>query len=1134
MHLKQTKVNVILRTIFLLSTFILFNLTVSYGVNRFSVVSGNWNSNSTWSATSTGAPGASVPVAGDVVTIENGNVVTVNADAECANIQLGSPSKRGGAGTLTFNSGVTLTVSGAVVLGNTGSTSRFGTIIMTSGGTLSCASLTSNSTKDVFTEGIGTIVITSTNTFPIANTSGILNTFNNIIVSAGTTTLFTNTTITGNLSVSIGATLNTNNKNLTLNGDFTNSGTFTGGSSNITLTGTTATQSISGFTTTGNLSMTKTSGTATLYGNVNGGALILNGAGTLNLGAGLNHRFTGTWTRTNGTLNGGSSILNFSLTGTVVSGTGGTFTPSTGTVNYSGAAQSIAAYTYNNLTLSGTGAKTFPTGTTTVNGVLSIENGAIANVFTGSLSYGSNATLQYNTTSARTASAEWVTPFIASGGIVNAGSGIITINGSVTLTSGLSLTGGDIAIGANTLTLNGNFSGSTNYALVGGSTSNLIIGNSGSIGTIYFDQTSSGTTNRLQNFTINRNGQSVTLGNTIEVTGTVTLSNGTLASAGFLTLVSNASGTARIGTITGTGAITGNVTIQRFIPGGHYYDRAYRFLASPASGQTIAAAWQQDIHITGAGTGGTVCPSLSANSNGFDRNIGNTASIYTYSEITGTWTPITTTTLDTLKSTTAYRVFVRGNRSQACGLLETSGTPAVYATPIDVTLKAKGTITTGTVSTTLTNTVGKGAGWNFVTNPYPSAIDWNNSAWISARGININATIYIWNPTIGSAGSYASYNTAGGSTNGGSNIIQSGQSFWVRTTGNATITFQEAYKSTDQNSQILGKTSLSNNLKIQLKDSAVLDEAIVFNYPGATNNIENVDGQKMGFTTGSIATYTSQNDTALTYNALDQFYPSNTDTVFIKSGLVASKSYVLNFIGAKSFSNNIHPYLFDRYTSTLTDLTTITGYSFTTNTIAGSISQTRFYILFNDPNSLPVVLNNFSAQKKDKSVLLKWNTSSEINSAAFVIERSNDAINFQEINTLKAAGNSSQNINYSSIDLQPNLSEENYYRLKQIDIDGKFTYSSTVVIDFKNHDNIPSVNVWPNPVNDKINIGYSVQPNELIACEIYDFTGKKISTFSFVSTSSNVTSKDVSFLNSGIYFIKIKTELSESIVKFVK
>ncbi len=425
MHLKLTKVNVILRTIFFLSTFILFNLTGSYGANRFSVASGNWNSNSTWSATSTGAPGASVPVAGDVVTIENGNIVTVNVDADCANIQLGSTSKRGGAGTLTFNSGVTLTVSGAVVLGNTGSTSRFGTIIMTSGGTLSCASLTSNSTKDVFTEGIGTIVITSTNTFPIANTSGILNTFNNIVVSVGTTTLFTNTTITGNLSVSIGATLNTNNKNLTLNGDFTNYGTFTAGSSNIILTGTTATQSISGFTTTGNLSITKTTGTATLYGNVNGGALILNGAGTLNLGAGLNHTFTGTWTRTNGTLNGGSSILNFSITGTVVSGTGGTFTPSTGTVNYSGAAQSIAAYTYNNLTLSGTGAKTFQTGTTTVNSVLSIENGAIANAFTGSLSYGSNATLQYNTASARTAGAEWVTPFIASGGIANAGSGTI-------------------------------------------------------------------------------------------------------------------------------------------------------------------------------------------------------------------------------------------------------------------------------------------------------------------------------------------------------------------------------------------------------------------------------------------------------------------------------------------------------------------------------------------------------------------------------------------------------------------------------------------------------------------------------------------------------------------------------------
>ena len=110
----------------------------------------------------------------------------------------------------------------------------------------------------------------------------------------------------------------------------------------------------------------------------------------------------------------------------------------------------------------------------------------------------------------------------------------------------------------------------------------------------------------------------------------------------------------------------------------------------------------------------------------------------------------------------------------------------------------------------------------------------------------------------------------------------------------------------------------------------------------------------------------------------------------------------------------------------------------------------------------------------------------------------------------------------------------NYYRLKQIDADGKFTYSSIQAVDFKIANNATTINIFPNPVNDKINIGYSVQPNELITCEIIDLTGKKISSFNFISSSSNVTSKDVSFLSSGIYFIKIKTGTSESIMKFVK
>ncbi|HCT30353.1 MAG TPA: hypothetical protein DIW31_06390, partial [Bacteroidales bacterium] len=176
------------------------------------------------------------------------------------------------------------------------------------------------------------------------------------------------------LNINSGATLATNDLQLTLGGNFVNSGgTFTAGSSPIIITNNSA-QSITGFTTTGLISMTKTGGTATLTGNVNGGALTMNGAGTLNLGAGLTHTITGTWTRTNGTLNGGSSTL---LLGGSVSGVGGTFTANTSTVEYYGAGlQDVGALTYYKLTISGGSIKTM-LGNVIVSNTITLNSGIL-------------------------------------------------------------------------------------------------------------------------------------------------------------------------------------------------------------------------------------------------------------------------------------------------------------------------------------------------------------------------------------------------------------------------------------------------------------------------------------------------------------------------------------------------------------------------------------------------------------------------------------------------------------------------------------------------------------------------------------------------------------------------------------
>ena len=236
---------------------------------------------------------------------------------------------------------------------------------------------------------------------------------------------------------------------LTFDGDFVNNGTLNAGSSAITITGT-GTQNIGGFTTTGGVTSSKSGGVATLTGNMNAGSLANSTAGgTLNLGSGLTHTMTGAWTRTNGTLDGGSSTL---IIGGSVTNTAGTFTPSTSTVNYNGAAQTIANVTYNNLTLSGSGAKT--TTGVTVNGKLSMQgNGTVT--ASAAPTYGGSATLEYKGSASQTPGLEWPATMPAGNGVIidNASGVSLPVSSSKTINGSLTLTSGNITTGANTLSI---------------------------------------------------------------------------------------------------------------------------------------------------------------------------------------------------------------------------------------------------------------------------------------------------------------------------------------------------------------------------------------------------------------------------------------------------------------------------------------------------------------------------------------------------------------------------------------------------------------------------------------------------------------------------------------------------------
>jgi len=158
-----------------------------------SSATGNWSATSTW----TGCGGTGIPVAADTVEIRGGFTVTVDvSNAVATSIQVGG-NPGAGTGTLVFNSGSQLTVSGSVTLGSSITAGNNGTLTMTSGGTLSAGSLALGSlSAKTWTPGTGTVVLTTTNTIPAT----IFTTFNSLTITAGTT-------LAANLSTSVNGTL---------------------------------------------------------------------------------------------------------------------------------------------------------------------------------------------------------------------------------------------------------------------------------------------------------------------------------------------------------------------------------------------------------------------------------------------------------------------------------------------------------------------------------------------------------------------------------------------------------------------------------------------------------------------------------------------------------------------------------------------------------------------------------------------------------------------------------------------------------------------------------------------------------------------------------------------------------------
>jgi endonuclease I len=172
------------------------------------------------------------------------------------------------------------------------------------------------------------------------------------------------------------------------------------------------------------------------------------------------------------------------------------------------------------------------------------------------------------------------------------------------------------------------------------------------------------------------------------------------------------------------------------------------------------------------------------------------------------------------------------------------------------------------------------------------------------------------------------------------------------------------------------------------------------------------------------------------------------------------------------------------------------------------------YLVWQCTGVLPVTIIDFTAQKNNESVLLKWYATFETSFKKYEIERSSDGINYYKIG--EVAGRNLANYSFTDNNL-PNANTV-FYRLKMIDIDGKFSTSKIVPIRIA--DNFSNALVYPNPTKDKLVVRLQRSLTENSEVLIADLSGRMIMRQQANAGQKNID-LTVSQLPAGRYFIKI-------------
>lgn len=587
---------------------------------------------------------------------------------------------------------------------------------------------------------------------------------------------------------------------------------------------------------------------------------------------------------------------------------------------------------------------------------------------------------------------------------------------------------------------------------------------------------------------------------------------------------SNVNGTARIAEASYNNYLSGNVTVERFIT--PKTGRKYSFVATPIA-QTVRESWQQNVYVTGAGTGGTPCgnttgngilPTDKYNSNGFDKTVLNAPSLlyYNATPVNGSrWVSVATTN-DTLVPGRGYKLNVRGDRNSKTADCNNQINSSYPKAPEEVTLRNYGKANMGDITVNINDTALNK--FTLLGNPYPCPISF---ASFYAANPHLKQNLWTYSPF--NNGNYTTYSkglvayAAQGFDDASIDMIAIGQAFFVEAADNLPVKFKESHKGngTIPNTQYFG----GNNSKIVRIEffgtgsTTRLDEAIArFNSFGSNTYNRDWDAISLGGSTQTLAAM--KGSVKLAIATFGDGIIGDTIPLSVNSGTTGG--FTLNFSNFSGIDSNISIVLRDKFIGTEQSIRSNPVYGFNITNDSLSKGNGRFELVFRKGATLPVVFKTVAASASKKGADIVWTVANETNLKGYIVERSLDAKNFEAIGSVNATAQDRYTLADSKL---PSTNGKVYYRIKTMEAAGQSMYSNLVALTTEG--NQQQLTIYPNPVKDKLNVflpaGQSY--NGFYTATLFSNDGKAVLTAKGISGRNGQLNIGAQALTSGQYIL---------------